>query len=97
MPLSLEKARLALPRSGKRSKHIRVFNNHLMVWFFEPTSDTNMEYEIVLRYDGKQLTVEKVQIVRIETPAFTDITELWRGNHVVEGVIKRVRNTLQLD
>jgi hypothetical protein len=96
MPLKLEKARLVLPRSGKRSKYIRVFNNYRMAWFFEPTSDPNMEYEIVLRYDGKELTVAKVQAVRIEPLALTDITKLWRGNPVVEGVIERVRNTLEL-
>jgi hypothetical protein len=67
-----------------------------MAWFFEPTSDPNMEYEIVLLYDGKKLTVAKVQIVRIEPVAFTDITKHWRGNSIVEEVIDRVRSTLGL-
>lgn len=78
MPLKIEKARLALPRLTKSPKHIRVFNNHLIAWFFEPTSDPNMEYEIVLLHDGKQLTVAKVQVVRIEPLALTDVF-LWES------------------
>jgi hypothetical protein len=67
-----------------------------MAWFFEPTSDLNTEYEIVLLYDGKELTVAKVQVVRIKPLALTDITKLWKGNPIVDRVIERVRNILEL-
>jgi len=97
MPLNLEEARRALSRLRKRRpKHVRVFSNHLMAWFFEPTTDPNVEYEIILRYDGKELTVAKVQVVRIEPVALTTITKFWKGNPIIEGLIERVRNTLEL-
>jgi len=97
MPLTLEKARRVLPRSGiRRSKHIRVFNNYLMAWFFEPTTDPNVEYEIILRYDGKELTPVKVQLVRIEPLALTTITKFWKGNPIIEGLIEHIRHTLEL-
>jgi len=97
MPLTLEKARRVLPRSGiRRCKHLSVFNNYLIAWFFQPTTDPNVQYEIILRYDGKELTVAKVQIVRIEPLALTTVTKFWKGNPVVEGLIEHVRHTLEL-
>jgi len=37
-----------------------------------------MLYETVMRYNGKLLTVEKVQHVRVERLAMLDITETWQ-------------------
>jgi hypothetical protein len=67
-----------------------------MVWFFEPTIDPNVEYEIVLRYDGRELTVARVQIVRIEPIAVTDVTRHRRQNPMVEDLVRSVRDALLL-
>ena len=75
MPLNLHQARVALRGLTKKPAHVRVFKNYLMAWFFEPTIEPNVEYEIVLRYDGRELTVARVQIVRIEPIAVTDVTK----------------------
>jgi len=96
MPLTLHEARETLGGLTKKPTHVRVFKNYLMAWFFEPTIDPNVEYEIILRYDGKELKVAKVQIVRIEPIAVTDVTKHRRGNPLVEGVISPVRDALLL-
>lgn len=96
MPLDPEKAYVALRKLTKSPKHVRVFKNYLMAWFFEPTSDANIEYEIILRYDGKELTVTRAQIVRIEPIALTNITKHWKGNPIIEEVIRLVKNALDL-
>jgi len=63
-----------------------------MCVFFEPTTEPNVEYEIILRYDCRELSVVKVQIVRIEPLAVTDVTKHRTQNPIVEGVVARVRN-----
>jgi len=75
MRLNLHQAQVALRGLSKKPAHVRVFKNYLMAWFFEPTIEPNVEYEIVLRYDGRELTVARVQIVRIEPIAVTDVTK----------------------
>ena len=67
-----------------------------MAWFFEPTIDQNVEYEMVVRYDCKQLSVARVWVVRIDPVATTDVTKHWRGNPIVENAIERIGNALQL-
>jgi len=96
MPVKLEQAGAALRKLTKRPKHVRTHGNHAMAWFFEPTIDPNVEYEIVVRYDGKDLHVARVQIIRIEPLALTDITKHWRGNQAVEDVVNRARHALKL-
>ena len=96
MPLNLHQAQLALQGLSEKPAHVRVFKNYLMAWFFEPTIDPNVEYEIVLRYDGKDLTVARVQIIRIEPLALTDITKHWQRNQPVEDVVNRASHALQL-
>jgi len=96
MPLNLDEARAALRRLTKKPAHARVFKNYLMLWFFEPTTEPNVEYEIILRYDGKELTVARVQIVRIEPIAVTDVTKHRTQNPIVESVARRVRGALLL-
>ena len=88
MPLSLEEAYLALRKLAKSPKHVQIFGQHLQAWFFEPTSDPNIEYEIVMRYDSPKLKITEVRIVHIEPPAMTDITQSWQGNTIVEGVVR---------
>ena len=96
MPLNLHQAQLALQGLSKKPAHVRVFKNYLMAWFFEPTIDPNVEYEIILRYDGGELTVARVQIVRIEPIAITDITKHKRQSPMVEDLVRSVKDALLL-
>ena len=71
-----------------------------MVWFFEPTSDPNIEYEIVMQYDANELALSKVQYVQIEPPVMWDISNAWQEDEgtrsVISRLIRTVRNALEL-
>jgi len=59
-----------------------------MVWFFDQTPLANLTCEIALRYDGKELTLRKVEM----PPGRRDITETWRTDDMVRTLVeKRIR------
>jgi len=96
MPLPLGEAVRILEGLANKPKHVARVGDRLMAWIFEPTNDPNMEYEIVLEYDGIKLTVRKVCFVQIEPPAMSDITDLWMQNPTVTGVVRIVTNALEV-
>lgn len=96
MPLSLEDAYLVLRKLVRRPNHVVMQEGAVIAWFFEPTSDANIEYEIRLNYDGNRLNVSKVEYVQIQPPATWDITKRWAGDPIVERVVKIARDALEL-